>query len=66
MATCRHCAKRRAAHTWTTRPCAIGRSLKIPLCSPCDAKLNSYVVRFIRRADAVAIITRYRKKIGLT
>lgn len=62
MAKCRHCEKRKAAHSWSTRPCAIGRWLKIPLCTKCDVKLNAYVVRFIRRPDADTLITNYRRR----
>lgn len=57
---CHHCRRRKVRHTWTLRPCAIGRPTKIRLCSPCDLQLNSYVVRFMRHPMAAALITAYR------
>jgi hypothetical protein len=59
MGRCAHC-QAPAEETWDLRPCAIGESREVALCTPCDIELNEIVLRFIAAPDADALLAAYR------
>lgn len=48
-----------AAHQWSLRPCAIGRTGWYALCTAHDVELNAHLLAFLRVPDAEALLAAY-------
>jgi hypothetical protein len=59
---CRRCGARPYDATWTLRPCALGRKVKILLCARCDVHLNGFILRLIRHPKTKVVMAKYRKR----
>lgn len=62
---CQHCRKRPAPiHSWTLKPCALGRKFTMWLCTRCDIAMNQHVLKFSRHPRAKSLIKKYRARLS--